>query len=152
MIDDVKVDQKSVGAVLSYAFEDVDKAHSIEVTFREKDHEHSFSSDWKYDENGHWHACECGAKSDEAAHTFGEWKITKEASKTEKGLKQRVCSVCGYEQTAEISLPDKPADNDTDNPKTGDSNNMTIWIVIAAVAVIAIVVVVIILLKKRKND
>lgn len=49
-------------------------------------------------------------------------------------------------------LPDKPADNDTDNPKTGDSNNMTIWIVIAAVAVIAIVVVVIILLKKRKND
>ena len=152
VIDDVKVDQKSVGAVLSYAFEDVDKAHSIEVTFREKDHEHSFSSDWKYDENGQWHACECGAKSDEAAHTFGEWKITKEASKTEKGLKQRVCSVCGYEQTAEISLPDKPADNDTDNPKTGDSNNMTIWIVIAAVAVIAIVVVVIILLKKRKND
>ena len=36
-------------------------------------HEHTYSSVWSYDANGHWHAATCGhdVKSDEAPHTLG---------------------------------------------------------------------------------
>ena len=36
-------------------------------------HEHTYSSVWSYDANGHWHASTCGhdVKSDEASHTLG---------------------------------------------------------------------------------
>ena len=30
------------------------------------------------------------------AHEFGEFKVTKEANATEKGSKEKECSVCGY--------------------------------------------------------
>ena len=35
-------------------------------------------------------------------HTFGAWTITKQPTATEKGSKERVCSVCQYKETAEI--------------------------------------------------
>ena len=36
--------------------------------------------------------------------TFGDWVVTKEATCTEKGSKERICTVCGYKETAEIEL------------------------------------------------
>ena len=33
---------------------------------------HSYSSEWKQNENKHWHECECGARSDEARHSYGD--------------------------------------------------------------------------------
>ena len=39
-----------------------------------------------------------------AAHSFGEWTVTKEASTTEPGSKTRSCSVCGFEETLEIPV------------------------------------------------
>ena len=47
------------------------------------------------------HECECGEsiKTDyvpTAAHTYGDWQTKKEASQTSMGIKERVCSVCGY--------------------------------------------------------
>lgn len=36
--------------------------------------------------------------------SFGEWKVIKEATCTEKGSKERACTVCGYKETAEIEL------------------------------------------------
>ncbi len=41
-------------------------------------------------------------------HSFGEWKVVKEATYTEKGLKERVCS-CGEKETEEIPMLEKPA-------------------------------------------
>lgn len=33
-------------------------------------HTHDYSTEWKYDDNNHWHECACGNKTDIAAHTF----------------------------------------------------------------------------------
>ena len=39
-----------------------------------------------------------------AGHSFGEWQETKAATETEVGEKERICSVCGYKETAEIPV------------------------------------------------
>ena len=67
-------------------------------------HTHSYGTDWKNNETGHWHECTCGDKTDVAEHSFGEWTVTKEASTTEPGSKTRSCSVCGFEETLEIPV------------------------------------------------
>ena len=36
-------------------------------------HEHSFSADWKSDDNKHWKECSCGAKSEEADHVDSDY-------------------------------------------------------------------------------
>ena len=57
-----------------------------------------------------------------SGHTFGDWTETKPATLTEAGEKQRVCSVCGEVETAEIEKlveknDDKPtADAESDAP------------------------------------
>mgnify|MGYP005971671477 CR=1 FL=1 len=55
------------------------------------------------------------------AHTYGEWKVVKEATETEEGLKSHSCTVCGAEETA--SIPKKGSTGGTDTPEvpTGDS-------------------------------
>ncbi len=65
-------------------------------------HVHSYGSDWESDAAGHWHGCSCGDKSEEAAHSFGEWTVTKEATESEDGVKERSCSVCQYKETEVI--------------------------------------------------
>ncbi len=37
-------------------------------------------------------------------HSYGKWEITAEPTLTEKGMKERVCSVCGGKETAEIPV------------------------------------------------
>ena len=110
-------------------------------------HTHIYSEEWSSDENNHWHACECGAKADTAAHTYGEWSVTKEATETETGSKERTCTVCEYVQTEAIPAAGtgEPTDStdptdssdsqgqqdpsgDTGSPQTGDSSNMMLWI------------------------
>ena len=63
---------------------------------------HSYSADWKIDGTNHWHECVCGDKADVAAHTYGDWVITKEATETEEGSKERICTDCGYKETMVI--------------------------------------------------
>ena len=55
------------------------------------------------------------------AHTYGEWKVVKEATETEEGLKSHSCTVCGTEETA--SIPKKGSTGGTETPEvpTGDS-------------------------------
>ena len=55
------------------------------------------------------------------AHTYGEWKVVKEATETEEGLKSHSCTVCGAEETA--SIPKKGSTGGTDTPEvpTGDA-------------------------------
>lgn len=55
-----------------------------------------FSEEWKTDEVKHWHECECGAISEEAAHTAGEWIVDREAVYNNAGSKHKECTVCGY--------------------------------------------------------
>ncbi len=42
--------------------------------------------------------------ADPEAHVFGEWKILKESTTTEKGEKTHTCTLCGEEETREIPV------------------------------------------------
>ena len=64
-------------------------------------HTHKFATEWTTDATGHWHACNCGEKSEFATHTF-EWEITQNPTETEKGEKTGTCTVCDYNETVEI--------------------------------------------------
>lgn len=118
-------------------------------------HTHNYGTEWKYDETNHWHECECGNKADITAHTFKKI-IDKEATATEKGSKHDECTVCGYKKAAvDIPVtdfgnssddqPNKPINTassesssadqtnkpiNTDSPKTGNTYNMILWIVL----------------------
>ena len=103
--------------------------------------------EWKYDETEHWQECSCGEKLNVANHTYGDWKVTKEATETEEGSRERGCAVCEYVQTEAIPATEtgEPTDStdptdssdsqgqqdpsgDTGSPQTGDSSNMMLWI------------------------
>ena len=59
-------------------------------------HEHSYGTDWKYDDTNHWHECECGDKADIEAHSASEWKP--DTADDTKHYKK--CSVCGHKIVA----------------------------------------------------
>ncbi|MBQ8817610.1 MAG: hypothetical protein IJZ83_03470 [Clostridia bacterium] len=65
---------------------------------------HTPSDKWTNDEDNHWHICSgcLEEKSDVAAHTFGDWEVTKEATEKREGEKTKTCTVCGLEVTEKI--------------------------------------------------
>ena len=111
-------------------------------------HEHGIHDEtWKYDKTQHWQECSCGEKLNVANHTYGDWKVTKEATETEAGSRERGCAVCEYVQTEAIPAAGtgEPTDStdptdssdsqgqqdpsgDTGSPQTGDSSDMALWI------------------------
>ena len=111
-------------------------------------HEHGIHDEtWKYDETDHWQECSCGEKLNVANHTYGDWKVTKEATETEAGSRERGCAVCEYVQTEAIPAAGtgEPTDStdptdssdsqgqqdpsgDTGSPQTGDGSDMALWI------------------------
>lgn len=138
---------------------------------------HSFGEHWESDATGHWHACDCGAKSDAAGHTFGAWKTTKEATQTETGSRERVCTVCGYVETQTLAVL-APVDNGgqqsatsqnpdgqnvgsqnsadgqskTASPKTGDQSLMGIGLGALALAGVGLTVLTVMGKKKRQEQ
>ncbi len=62
---------------------------------------HTFGN-WMSNDTEHWMECECGAKEAVSGHSYGKWSVTKEATETEKGVKQHVCTVCGHAVSNEI--------------------------------------------------
>lgn len=96
----------------------------------------------------------CGATRTPAAHAFGDWQVTKEATESEEGAKKRVCSVCGKEETEKIAKLTDP-NNDGKEPGDDDSSSNTaviIIIVVVAVVVVAGAVAAFIIVKKKKKD
>ena len=123
-------------------------AVKIEATYKDAppSHTHSYGTDWKYDDNNHWHECACGDKADTAAHSF-QWVIDKAATKEATGSRHEECTVCGAkrsENTVIDKLPDsgntgntgggdnntdKPGkDDSTKSPQAGDSSNLIGWL------------------------
>ena len=81
-------------------------SYKEEQSLAKLNHTHKFSSDWTSDATNHWHAATCGHTkqvSDKTAHTFGEWKITVEATEETEGKKERSCSVCLYKEEQSIA-------------------------------------------------
>ena len=60
------------------------------------DHTHSYGSEWKSGADKHWLECACGVKSEEAAHTAGDWITDTAATSTTAGTKHKECTECGY--------------------------------------------------------
>ena len=84
-------------------------------------HEHTFSAEWTFDEEYHWHEAVCGhdevsgraahtfdgdvctvcgyqKRPDPHVHAFGEWETVTPATCTEKGEERRVCA-CGESES-----------------------------------------------------
>lgn len=88
-------------------------------------------------------------------HKYGDWKVTKEATATEKGSKEKVCATCGDKVVEEIAAlgttadkndtTDSKKDNGTTSPATNDVTN--IYVVVAMLVAIAAASVVV--LKKK---
>ena len=51
-------------------------------------------------------------------HTYGDWVIVKQATYTETGLKERVCSACEYKESAQITKLEKKQNTLTVKPRT----------------------------------
>ena len=68
--------------------------------------------EWTSDgESGHTHVCANDASHKETeAHTFDAWKNVKEATYEQTGLKERICTGCGYKEQEEIPKLEKTAD------------------------------------------
>ena len=87
---------------------------------------HKFGEKWSNDGENHWHVCAvCGEKADMASHIYGEWKVTKEATASEKGTREAVCTVCGH--TIAETIPAKGS-----APVTGETENYTVRISLLA--------------------
>ena len=100
---------------------------------------HAWASVWSKETDNHWKECSrCHEKKDEAAHDF-KWVVDREATATKKGSKHEECKVCSYNKAA-VEIPatgstTKPTDPTQTNPspgaespKTGDNNNLMLWI------------------------
>ena len=67
---------------------------------------HSYASEWTAGTDTHWHECKCGAKADEAEHTYGDWTIDKQPTITEEGSKSIHCTVCdAVKAGSAVSIP-----------------------------------------------
>lgn len=106
-------------------------------------HEHVYTL--KYDETTHWKECVCGDIVEKEAHSFGDWITTKEATETEKGEKEHICSVCQYTEKAEIPMIEKkpepkptpkptPEPPKDDAPHTGDDSSLMFWLALVVVS------------------
>lgn len=106
---------------------------------------HTFGAEWKSDSSNHWHECACGEKADKAKHSYGDWKVTKAATDDTPGIRERICTVCGYTVTENIATTgttntgtntgsgtntNKNTNKNTVSVKTGDSSNFAFWIVL----------------------
>ena len=82
---------------------------SYEITLLE-DEECSFGKAWyTLNKDAHWHYCECGNKSQVAAHDF-IWIIDYPAEGNQTGKKHEECTECGYKRAAITIYPEnKPS-------------------------------------------
>lgn len=112
----------------------------ITVGRYEGPHTHTYDgSPWYQDATSHWHQCTDGtcpdpsnSTKDLARHTF-VWKVDKEATRTQTGLKHEECTVCGHKRSENTVIPVLSGSGTTTpgttggttgaakSPKTGDA-------------------------------
>lgn len=74
---------------------------------QETPHVHTYSEEWFYNENDHFHRATCEHAelvSDKAPHTYGEWVIDQASTTYHTGKKHANCTVCGYRKEETIPL------------------------------------------------
>ena len=88
----------------------------------------------KHDATHHWDECQCKDVQNKEPHKYGDWKVTKEATKTAKGEKEHTCTVCGY--TEKVEIPKLGTVN------TGDNNSFALWAALFTLSAAAVTVTV----------
>lgn len=87
------------------------RTYTCEVCGREREEaiaqlEHTYATEWTYDDDNHWHACTdegyTDLKADVAAHDWGEGKVTTEPSYEAAGERTYTCE-CGATKTEDIA-------------------------------------------------
>ena len=58
----------------------------------------------KHDATHHWDECQCKDVQNKELHQYGDWTVTKAATETEEGQRERTCTVCDYKQTETIPV------------------------------------------------
>lgn len=125
---------------------------------------HELSAEWATDAASHWHACSgCGYTADKAAHQFGDWTVTKEATATEAGAREHTCTTCGLTVSEVIPALGGGADqgssdqqkpgSDQEKPAlalTGDS--LTVPVALAGVAIAAAAVALVAFALRRRQS
>lgn len=95
----------------------------------------------QHNETSHWNKCACGDSQDPEFHKYGDWKVTKEATKTEEGQREHTCTICDYTETesiAKLTGGDTPKP-DTDVPQTGDNSNPALWFALLTVSAAGVI-------------
>ena len=121
VVDDVKVDNQSVGAVSRYTVESNEESPkdvTIEATFKACEHANTEIQGKKAatctedGATGKEVCLDCGVTVKESevipahGHKFGDWEVTKEPTHTEEGKAERTCSVCStVEEKTLAKLP-----------------------------------------------
>ena len=95
-----------------------------------------------------------GNEVDATGHTWGEWKVIKEATTTETGKKERVCERCDYKEIAVISMiSNKEQPTTSTKPdtavKTGDSTNILLWSMVMVISFAGMLTA--LFFKRRRN-
>lgn len=95
-----------------------------------------------------------GNEVDATGHTWGEWKVIKEATTTETGKKERVCERCDYKEIAVISMiSNKEQPTTSTKPdtavKTGDSTNILLWSMVMVISLAGMLKA--LFFKRRRN-
>lgn len=115
--------------------------------------EHSSTGIWHYDDNGHYHVCECGEILDRAAHSY-KWVIDKEATSTGTGLKHEECTICGHQKEAVVipALEAEVPDTEVEVPDTGVRSNTSIWIAAILLSISVVLAGTVIYRRKKKEN
>lgn len=95
-----------------------------------------------------------GNEVDATGHTWGEWKVIKEATTTETGKKERVCERCDYKEIAVISMISNKEQPTTSTKldtavKTGDSTNILLWSMVMVISLAGMLTA--LFFKRRRN-
>ena len=132
---------------------------------------HAYGNEWVYDSENHWKVCTvCDSIADKASHVWSDWTITKKATHSTDGKRERTCSECGYKMSETIpALKDRSdpttevttvasteqvTDNSTElttettteaknsAPNTGDTENVALYIIICGLSIAGMIVII----------
>ena len=82
---------------------------------------HNYSKNWSSDAENHWHACDCGSKTDVAAHDF-QWVIDREPTEESTGMKHEECTVCHFKRNENTVIPVLSGHSPATKPDSGAEN------------------------------
>ena len=125
----VSVNETPVESGSSMEVHRLEKVEAKAATCKEEGHKAYYKcadcGDLFEDANGMIPTTAAAVTIPKTEHSFGEWEVTKPATTTEKGEKQRTCSICGLVETAEIPLLDKPDPDPSTEPSAAPSTEPT---------------------------